>query len=89
MVAPRVPVPDLLRPSSQPGRRHAASLKLWSEAAAAVASRSLRIADRLLFWLERYRQRRALRTLSDHMLKDLGLSRSDSGRETGKRFWED
>jgi uncharacterized protein YjiS (DUF1127 family) len=38
--------------------------------------------------MQRYRQRRALIMLSDHMLKDLGLSRSDAGRESGKRFWE-
>ncbi|MDQ7249132.1 DUF1127 domain-containing protein [Dongia sedimenti] len=56
--------------------------------AGALATWSLRTGDTLLLWLERYRQRRALGGLSDHMLKDLGLSRSDAGRETDKRFWE-
>jgi len=65
-------------------RRHAAAIR----AAAALAAWWLRGGDTFLTWLERYRQRRALGTLSDHMLKDLGLSRSDAGRETGKRFWE-
>ena len=65
-------------------RRHAPFLK----AAAALARWSLRAGDTLLLWLERYRQRRALDTLSDHVLKDLGLSRADTGRESGKRFWE-
>ena len=56
--------------------------------AAAAADRLQRCGDTLLLWLERCRQRRALNALSDHMLKDLGLSRSDAGREFGKRFWE-
>jgi uncharacterized protein YjiS (DUF1127 family) len=60
------------------GRRQAALLKAWS----------LRLAETLHLWRERYRQRRKLSALSDHMLKDMGLSRSDAGRETGKRFWE-
>ena len=54
----------------------------------ALAAWSLRSGETLQLWLERYRQRRALGGLNDHMLKDLGLSRSDAGRETGKRFWE-
>ncbi len=65
-------------------RRAVAALR----AAAAGAAGWLRSGDTLLLWLERYRQRRALGAMSDHMLKDLGLSRSDAGRESGKRFWE-
>jgi uncharacterized protein YjiS (DUF1127 family) len=53
-----------------------------------VATWPVRLGDTLLLWLERYRQRRTLSSLSDHMLKDLGVSRSDAGRESGKRFWE-
>jgi uncharacterized protein YjiS (DUF1127 family) len=41
----------------------------------------------LLTWLERARQRRQLGQLSDHMLKDIGLSRSDVEIETAKPFW--
>jgi uncharacterized protein YjiS (DUF1127 family) len=66
------------------GRRHAAAIRF----AAAFARGTLSAADTLLLWMERYRQRRALVMMSDHMLKDLGLSRSDAGREGGKRFWE-
>lgn len=58
------------------------------KAVAALMTWSLRAGDVLLLWLERRRQRRALGALSDHMLKDLGLSRADAGRESGKRFWE-
>ncbi|MFO1036635.1 MAG: DUF1127 domain-containing protein [Geminicoccaceae bacterium] len=39
-------------------------------------------------WHERRRQRRALLSLDDHMLKDLGLTRADAWREGRKPFWE-
>ena len=45
-------------------------------------------ADRLLTWQERARQRRALESLSDHMLRDIGLSRADVMAEATKRFWQ-
>jgi uncharacterized protein YjiS (DUF1127 family) len=48
----------------------------------------LRLADKLQLWRERHRQRRSLARLSDHMLKDLGLSRGEVWRESGKNFWE-
>lgn len=38
-------------------------------------------------WLERRRQRRALRDLDDHLLRDIGLDRSDALREGRKPFW--
>jgi uncharacterized protein YjiS (DUF1127 family) len=83
---PAVP-PTALRPA-WPARRLAAVLKLCGDAVSAAATWSHRTGDTLQLWRERYRQRRALGGLNDHMLKDLGLSRSDTGRETGKRFWE-
>jgi uncharacterized protein YjiS (DUF1127 family) len=45
------------------------------------------VAPALLTWLERARQRRHLRMLSDHMLRDIGLSRADVESEAGKPFW--
>ncbi len=46
---------------------------------------------RLLGWiaaaLERSRQRRALGTLSDHQLNDIGLTRRDVAEEVAKPFW--
>jgi uncharacterized protein YjiS (DUF1127 family) len=39
-------------------------------------------------WTER-RQRRALLELSDHLLKDLGLSRAEALREGGQPCWRD
>jgi uncharacterized protein YjiS (DUF1127 family) len=47
----------------------------------------LRWAMLLEGWLERRRQRHALLELSDHLLKDIGLSRSEAEREGRKPFW--
>ena len=44
---------------------------------------------RLLQWHELARQRRALLALSDHMLKDIGISRAEAEREASRRFWSD
>jgi uncharacterized protein YjiS (DUF1127 family) len=82
MESRQLPVPGVLRLSAR-GRRQAALLM-----AAMRAAWSLHLGQTLLLWLERYRQRRALGSLSDHMLKDLGMSRADAGQESGKRFWE-
>jgi uncharacterized protein YjiS (DUF1127 family) len=38
-------------------------------------------------WRDRSRQRRTLLRLDDHMLHDIGLSRSDVEREASKPFW--
>ena len=83
MEAHKMPAPNLLRPSALQGRGQAAA-----RFAAAFARGALGASETLALWIERFRQRRARGTLSDHMLKDLGLSRSDAGRESGKRFWE-
>jgi uncharacterized protein YjiS (DUF1127 family) len=47
-----------------------------------------RFCDRLLTWQERSRQRHHLASLSDHMLRDIGLTRADVMAETTKRFWQ-
>jgi uncharacterized protein YjiS (DUF1127 family) len=41
----------------------------------------------VLTWHERARQRRHLQSLSDHMLRDLGLTRADVLAEGSKPFW--
>jgi uncharacterized protein YjiS (DUF1127 family) len=38
-------------------------------------------------WIERTRQRRALAELDDHMLRDIGITRVEAARESGKPFW--
>ena len=48
-----------------------------------------RLARILFLWHERARQRRHLQSLSDHMLRDLGLSRADVRAEADKPFWRD
>ncbi len=73
-----------MRPLQMQARHAAAAIRF----AAALARGTLGAVETLQLWMERYRERRALATLSDHLLKDLGLSRCDAGRESGKRFWE-
>jgi uncharacterized protein YjiS (DUF1127 family) len=46
-----------------------------------------RVAEGALIWLERARQRRQLAELSDHMLRDIGLTRADAWAEAEKPFW--
>ncbi len=44
---------------------------------------------RVGLWLERRRQRRALLSLNDHLLKDIGVSRAEAWLEGQKPFWQD
>lgn len=39
-------------------------------------------------WRERLRSRRDLMRLSEHQLKDIGLSRQDAEQEWQKPFWQ-
>ena len=39
-------------------------------------------------WAERRQERRALLGLSDHSLKDIGLSAADAWQEGHKSFWQ-
>jgi uncharacterized protein YjiS (DUF1127 family) len=45
-------------------------------------------AELLLVWYQRARERRQLECLSDHMLRDIGLSRADVMAEATKPFWQ-
>ena len=40
-------------------------------------------------WLVRVQSRRDLATLSDHVLRDIGLTRGDVERELMKPFWRE
>ena len=64
-----------------------AFLRLVNDVARTLALWPLRLADMLQLWLARYRGRRKLDALSDHVLKDMGISRPDADREAMKRFW--
>ena len=46
-----------------------------------------RAADVFLIWHERAQQRRHLRGLNDHMLRDIGLIRGNVMAESSKPFW--
>ena len=39
-------------------------------------------------WIERTRQRRALGSLDDALLRDIGITRVDAARECEKPFWK-
>ena len=47
----------------------------------------LRAHEGAWIWYARARSRRVLAQLSDHVLKDIGVSRVDVYRETTKPFW--
>jgi uncharacterized protein YjiS (DUF1127 family) len=47
----------------------------------------LQTAEVGFMWTERARQRRALGELSDHMLRDIGVTRADAWAEADKPFW--
>ena len=51
------------------------------------ASGVQRMVTLLLTWQQRARERRQLESLSDHMLRDIGLSRADVFAEASKPFW--
>jgi len=36
---------------------------------------------------QRYRQRRALAQLDEHLLRDIGVTQAQAGQESGKPFW--
>ncbi len=47
-----------------------------------------KISNQLKIWREVSRQRNELAKLSDHLLKDIGLSRVDVEREAARPFWD-
>jgi uncharacterized protein YjiS (DUF1127 family) len=52
-----------------------------------LASLPGRVAGAVLMWQERVRQRHMLASMDDHLLRDLGLSRSEAQAEWEKPFW--
>ncbi|MGN8252140.1 DUF1127 domain-containing protein [Pseudomonas sp. SMV7] len=45
--------------------------------------------QQMVRWLQLYRQRQQLASLSDATLHDLGLSRADIQQEAERHFWDD
>jgi uncharacterized protein YjiS (DUF1127 family) len=72
--------------SSRASRRDPSSIAV--RLSRSFARGAMRVAELLLTWHERSRQRHQLQCLSDHMLRDIGLSRADVLAETTKPFWE-
>jgi uncharacterized protein YjiS (DUF1127 family) len=71
---------------------HHSSFETTARSAAGLAPTPVRsvfqrVRDRLRTWLERDRQRRALAELSDHLLRDIGVTRAEAMREAAKPFW--
>lgn len=48
---------------------------------------ALRVAVTLTKWSERRRTRRHLKSLDDHLLRDVGLDRLTAQREANRMFW--
>lgn len=58
--------------------------------AAMPKARVLRgVAQLAALWSERYRSRRALRTLDAHMLRDIGVDATQAETEARRPFWQD
>lgn len=53
----------------------------------AARERLIGFVDTIQLWISRSRDRQFLDGCSDHMLKDMGLSRCDADREVSKGFW--
>ena len=53
----------------------------------AVSDNLIGFSDTIQLWITRSRDRQYLGGCSDHMLKDMGLSRCDADYEVGKGFW--
>lgn len=58
-------------------------------AATAVTRPVWMLAEAVMAWHERWKQRQALLALDDHLLKDIGVSRSQAEDEGGKPFWRE
>lgn len=61
--------------------------KLASAIGTAPGRMVVRMVDLCLTWQMRSLERQQLRSLSEHTLKDIGLSRADTVREADKPFW--
>jgi uncharacterized protein YjiS (DUF1127 family) len=80
-------------PAGSAAKVDGASARRWFVAQPEVDLRSavrrglIKIAEAFLAWHDRARERRALIELSDHMLRDIGISRAEACREAARPFW--
>jgi uncharacterized protein YjiS (DUF1127 family) len=78
--------------TNTPERSFAATGRLFrpfARFAASIVGGYLRLSETTSMWRSRLRQRRELQELSDHVLKDIGISRCDVFRESSKYFWHE
>jgi uncharacterized protein YjiS (DUF1127 family) len=73
---------------------HAGSTVPYVASRASYAGRSarsagalVRLSDTLLGWIQRDRDRRALSSLDDRLLRDIGVTRAELEAEARKPFW--
>ena len=71
--------------TARAARRHGASRSARRRSSWARGVQ--RAVDLLLTWQHRARDRQQLQSLSDHMLRDIGLTRADVFAEASKPFW--
>jgi uncharacterized protein YjiS (DUF1127 family) len=71
--------------TGRPGLDGAAPTLRQNRSWASAAKRAITL---VLTWQERARQRHHLEYLSDHMLRDIGLTRADVLAEVTKPFWQ-
>ena len=67
--------------------RNGLALPEWLTGAWPLLWASLAV-DTLWEWRRRYRSRHQLKMMSDHMCKDIGISRADAWCEGRKPFWK-
>lgn len=60
----------------------------WPDALDGIRRRTARLGAPLAAMIERARQRRALANLDDALLRDIGVTRAEARRETGKPMWK-
>ena len=80
---------SILRPQTAPQIAHgaAAAARPWTRFVHAVDGKLGSLADTLLTWQARHKDRMHLMSLDDRLLRDIGISNADVDREASKPFW--
>ena len=81
----RPQIAPLTAPVTAPGA--AAPARPWTRFVHAVDGKLGSLADTLLTWQARHRDRMHLMSLDDRLLRDIGISYADVDHEASKPFW--
>jgi len=68
-------------------RTPAADISLKDISVKGLGTLIVKATDTVLDWQDRARQRHSMLEMDDHLLRDIGLSRSDLENEAAKPFW--